>query len=120
MTGGQLQAVVMVRDDFAMAAARFMDAIDIPILQGHNFATVDLFDTEHAEKVLLRFGQAFGRLPANSGTLTDDLGYGDLGCFGADDVFTPRIDQLAKEGLRLTDCYSAHPNCSPSRAGLMT
>ncbi|MCA9047845.1 MAG: formylglycine-generating enzyme family protein, partial [Planctomycetaceae bacterium] len=72
MTGGQLQAVVMVRDDFAMAAARFMDAIDIPILQGHNFATVDLFDTEHAEKVLLRFGQAFGRLPANSGTLADD------------------------------------------------
>jgi hypothetical protein len=42
--GGRLQAVVMVRDDFSMAAARFMDALDVPMIQGHNFATVDLFD----------------------------------------------------------------------------
>ncbi|MEZ6123501.1 MAG: sulfatase-like hydrolase/transferase [Planctomycetaceae bacterium] len=52
--------------------------------------------------------------------LADDLGYGDLGCYGAKDVKTPRIDQFASDGLRLTDCYSSHPNCSPSRAGLMT
>ncbi len=69
--GGTLQAVVMVRDDFAMAAARFMDALDIPIVQGHNFATVDLFDIDHAEKVLIKFGQAFGKLPAQSGKLSD-------------------------------------------------
>ncbi|MDA1166238.1 MAG: SUMF1/EgtB/PvdO family nonheme iron enzyme, partial [Planctomycetota bacterium] len=70
--GGSLQAVVMVRDDFAMAAARFMDMIDIPILQGHNFATVDLFDVDHAERVLVKFGQAFGKLPAQTGKHSDD------------------------------------------------
>ena len=62
----------MVRDDFAMAAARFMDSLDIPIVQGHNFATVDLFDVDHAEKVLIKFGQAFGKLPAQTGQLSDD------------------------------------------------
>jgi eukaryotic-like serine/threonine-protein kinase len=61
--GGRLQAIVMVRDDFAMAAARFMEALDVPIVQGHNFATLDLFDVDHARHVLTRFGQAFGRLP---------------------------------------------------------
>ena len=68
--GGALQAIVMVRDDFAMAAARLMNVLDIPILQGHNFTTVDLFDAPHAEKVLVRFGQAFGKLPSNSGQLS--------------------------------------------------
>ena len=66
--GGKLQAIIMVRDDFSMAAVRFMDALDIPILQGHNFATVDFFGVDHVQKVLTRFGQAFGRLP---GKLTD-------------------------------------------------
>jgi formylglycine-generating enzyme required for sulfatase activity len=61
--GGRLQSVIMVRDDFAMAATRFMHALDIPIVQGHNFATLDLFDVEHARLVLTRFGQAFGKLP---------------------------------------------------------
>lgn len=52
--------------------------------------------------------------------LADDLGYGDLNCYGGTDLKTPRIDQFAANGLRLTSCYSAHPNCSPSRAGMMT
>ena len=69
--GGQLQAIVMVRDDFSMAAARFMDWVDVPILQGHNFATVDLFDLDHARQVLIKFGQGFGKLPANAGNLSD-------------------------------------------------
>lgn len=50
----------------------------------------------------------------------DDLGYGDLGCFGADDIKTPNIDRLANEGLKFTSFYSASPICSPSRAALMT
>ncbi len=62
--GGHLQAIILVRDDFAMAAARFMAALDIPIVQGHNFATLDLFDVDHARLVLTRFGQAYGRLPS--------------------------------------------------------
>ncbi|MCA9048733.1 MAG: serine/threonine-protein kinase, partial [Planctomycetaceae bacterium] len=64
--GGKLQAVVMIRDDFAMAAARFMEVLDVPIVQGENFATVDLFDERHAGGVLACFGQAFGKLPPNA------------------------------------------------------
>src|SRR5262249_7998192 len=65
--GGRLQALVMVRDDFGMAATRFMAALGIPILQGNNFATVDLFDPLHARIVLAGFGRAYGRLPENLG-----------------------------------------------------
>ncbi len=52
--------------------------------------------------------------------LCDDLGYGDLACFGHPTIRTPNLDQLASEGVRLTSCYSAAPVCSSSRAGLMT
>lgn len=52
--------------------------------------------------------------------LVDDLGYYDLGCYGATEVRTPRIDGLAAQGLRFTDYYAAAPICSPSRAGLLT
>lgn len=50
----------------------------------------------------------------------DDLGYGDLGCFGANDIKTPHIDRIAAEGIQFTEFYSASSICSPSRAGLMT
>jgi len=52
--------------------------------------------------------------------LADDIGYGDLGCYGATKVKTPNLDRLAAEGMRLTACYSACAVCSPSRAGLLT
>lgn len=52
--------------------------------------------------------------------LIDDQGYYDLGCYGATEVETPRIDAMAKEGTRFTDYYAAAPICSPSRAGLLT
>lgn len=52
--------------------------------------------------------------------LTDDLGYGDLGCYGNSVIKTPHLDQLAKQSLRLTSFYSAAPVCSPSRAALLT
>lgn len=52
--------------------------------------------------------------------LCDDLGYGDLGCYGHPMIRTPHLDRLAAEGVRLTDCYSASPLCSPSRCGLLT
>jgi formylglycine-generating enzyme required for sulfatase activity len=70
--GGRVQCLVMVRDDFGMAATRFMAALDIPIVQGNNFATVDLFDPLHARKVLAAFGRAYGRLPDNLGQCTKD------------------------------------------------
>ena len=50
----------------------------------------------------------------------DDLGYGDLGCFGSTKNRTPRIDQLAREGRRFTSFYSSSPVCTPSRSSLMT
>ena len=52
--------------------------------------------------------------------LADDLGYGDLSCYGQEKLQTPNIDRLAKEGLRFTDHYSGNTVCSPSRASLMT
>ncbi len=51
---------------------------------------------------------------------TDDQGYGDLSCYGGKHVSTPRIDQMAAEGSRLTSFYVAAPVCTPSRAALMT
>ncbi|MDI6829267.1 MAG: sulfatase-like hydrolase/transferase [Armatimonadota bacterium] len=50
----------------------------------------------------------------------DDLGYGDLGCFGSKEVKTPNIDALANSGIRFTNWYSNSPVCSPSRASLLT
>jgi len=50
----------------------------------------------------------------------DDMGYGDLGCYGSTKNRTPNLDQMAKEGIRFTDFYSACSVCSPSRAALMT
>lgn len=50
----------------------------------------------------------------------DDMGYGDLSCYGAQDVKTPYIDKLASDGLRCTDFHVAAPVCGPSRASLMT
>jgi arylsulfatase A len=52
--------------------------------------------------------------------LCDDLGYGDLACFGHPHIQTPNIDRLASKGIKLTSCYSAAPVCSPSRVGLIT
>ncbi len=52
--------------------------------------------------------------------LVDDQGYYDLGCYGAAEVKTPRIDAMAEQGTRFTDYYAAAPICSPSRAGLLT
>jgi arylsulfatase A-like enzyme len=51
--------------------------------------------------------------------ITDDVGYGDIGSYGAPDIRTPNIDSLAKNGTRLTDFYAA-PNCSPTRAALIS
>ena len=50
----------------------------------------------------------------------DDLGFGDVGCYGATRVQTPHIDRLANEGLRFTDAHSSAATCTPSRYSLLT
>ncbi len=52
--------------------------------------------------------------------LADDLGYGDLGCYGQTKIKTPNIDKLASEGIRFTHCYAGSTVCAPSRCALMT
>lgn len=52
--------------------------------------------------------------------LADDLGFGELGCYGQEVIQTPELDKLAKQGIRFTDFYAGNAVCSPSRAVLMT
>ena len=52
--------------------------------------------------------------------LADDMGYGDLGCYGSRQIETPFLDQLATAGIRCTDGYVCANVCAPSRAGLLT
>ncbi len=70
--GGRLQCIVMVRDDFWMAVIRFMRELEVRLLEGQNSAAIDLFDTDHARKVLAAFGRAFGKLPEQSGQLSKE------------------------------------------------
>ncbi len=59
--------------------------------------------------------------PANFVLITaDNLGYGDVGCYGNRQIKTPRLDELARQGVRLTDFYVSSPTCSCSRASLLT
>jgi arylsulfatase A-like enzyme len=52
--------------------------------------------------------------------MADDLGYGDVGCYGAKAVKTPNIDKLAAEGLRFTSGYCSASTCTPTRFSLLT
>ncbi|MGE3822248.1 MAG: serine/threonine protein kinase, partial [Isosphaeraceae bacterium] len=70
--GERLQAVVMVRDDFWMATTRFMDALEVALLEGRNMAAVDLFDPRHARKVLTAFGKAHDDLPERGSDISKD------------------------------------------------
>ena len=61
-----------------------------------------------------------GSLPNFVLILADDLGWGDLGCYGSRSIATPNLDGLAAAGARMTNFFSSAPVCSPSRAGLLT
>jgi len=52
--------------------------------------------------------------------MMDDLGYGDLGCYGQKNIRTENVDKMAAEGIRFTDCYTGSPVCAPCRSVLMT
>jgi eukaryotic-like serine/threonine-protein kinase len=70
--GEHVQAIVLVRDDFWLAASRFMRDLEIRLVEGENSALVDLFDPRHARKVLMAFGRAYGALPEKVGDLSGD------------------------------------------------
>jgi serine/threonine protein kinase/formylglycine-generating enzyme required for sulfatase activity len=70
--GVGVQALVLVRDDFWMSATRFMEALEVPLVHRHNSDAVDLFELDHAEKVLLLFGRSYGKLPAAPAEPTAD------------------------------------------------
>jgi len=73
--------------------------------------------------VLLMLGHsvyAADRLPNVVLIVADDLGYADLGCFGAKDIRTPRLDRMAAEGARFTSFNVAQAVCTASRAALMS
>src|SRR5688500_9987913 len=74
-----------------------------------------------AALILVATHQAPAQRPPNVVlVMMDDLGYGDLGSYGASDVRTPNIDRLAREGVRLTDAYANGPVCTPTRAALIS
>jgi serine/threonine protein kinase len=61
--GGRVQCLLTVRDDFWLAVSRFLRELEVEIVQSRNIALVDLFDRDHARKLLTAFGRAFGKLP---------------------------------------------------------
>jgi serine/threonine protein kinase/formylglycine-generating enzyme required for sulfatase activity len=70
--GEHVQAVVLLRDDFWMAATRFMAHLEVDLVQGRNTARVDLFEPRHARNVLSAFGTAYGSLPDRSAEISRD------------------------------------------------
>ena len=72
--GAHVQCLVMVRDDFWMAASQFLRELEIPLLEGENSAAVYLFDTRHARRVLTLFGCALGCLPGAGQAVPPDVG----------------------------------------------
>ena len=74
--------------------------------------------------ITLLFGVQFAALAAEKPNIiyivADDLGYGDLGCYGQEVIQTPHLDQMAAEGLRFTDHYAGHTVCRPSRLVFLT
>ena len=71
---------------------------------------------------------SYAQTPSNTSTkqpniifiLADDLGYGDLGCYGQQKIATPNLDKMAEEGMRFTQFYAGTAVCAPSRCALMT
>jgi serine/threonine protein kinase/formylglycine-generating enzyme required for sulfatase activity len=70
--GGRVQCMIMVRDDFWLAVSRFLRELEIRLVEGENSALVDLFDIDHARKVLAAFGRAYGKLPEKFNAIDND------------------------------------------------
>ena len=103
-------------------------AVSLGVVLGLRLAQVRLFPSapegEHEEQKEAYLAAIEAVNPAEAPNFVviffDDLGYGDLSSYGNRLIDTPRIDRLAREGVRLTDFYAAAPVCTPSRAALLT
>lgn len=75
---------------------------------------------KHLLLLLLTVGSALAARPNIVFLLVDDMGYGDIGCYGAPDAKTPHLDKLASEGIRFTQFYSNGAECTPARTAFLT
>lgn len=84
----------------------------------------DLYNNDKAavrpEELIHRIAGFRGKRPNIIIILCDDMGFGDLGCYGSGSIKTPNLDRLARGGMRFTNFYASSALCSPSRAGLLT
>ena len=69
---------------------------------------------------VFNYGQTLAQKPNVIVIMTDDQGSIDLNAYGANDLYTPNMDRLAREGVKFTQFYAGAPVCSPSRAALLT
>src|SRR5664279_4592818 len=98
----------------ALQSATLAGAMDTPLLPRRRFLQMST-----AACAAAALPAAPPRPPNIVMIYADDLGYGDLGCYGSK-IRTPNLDRMAAEGMRFTQFYSANPVCSPSRAALLT
>src|ERR1035438_6822210 len=98
----------------ALQSATLASAMDTPLLPRRGFLQMSAAACAGAT-----LAAAPPRPPNIVMIYCDDLGYGDLGCYGSK-IRTPNLDRMAAEGMRFTQFYSANPVCSPSRAALLT
>lgn len=108
-----LKVNTMLNWPFEKAARRCCLALTAALLLGNLFTTSARAEdaTNHPPRL---------RKPNIIFILADDLGYGELGCYGQTQIKTPNIDKLAAEGMRFTSCYAGSTVCAPSRCALMT
>ena len=105
------------RGDPAMTRRKFIQATGAGALGAVGAAAVGCKGTRAAEEPP---ATPLRRKPNIIFILADDLGYGDLGCYGQKKIRTPNLDRLAAEGIRFTQAYSGSTVCAPSRCCLMT
>lgn len=102
------------------AQSRIVGAQDLSIMKGRSMRTQKLWMVGIAVVLSFAVVAAAADRPNIVFILADDLGYGDLGCFGQKIIRTPNLDRLAAEGMRFTQHYSGSTVCAPSRSCIMT
>jgi arylsulfatase A-like enzyme len=115
---GPGNAVILFQFMISMCSRRtpkiFTTLTALAVIAGFPFFATPAADLKRAGS------KEAARLPNIIFILADDLGYGDLGCYGQKKIKTPNLDRMAAEGLRFTQCYAGSTVCAPSRSALMT